>query len=98
MLSIANADDRNARIDRETDARMELQNPDTVTSGELPDEVLKAVHNEERAKVLRLELKALASSNLPALKDIIRKIARRVPTEKAAREQAGQIIANLTTI
>jgi hypothetical protein len=95
--SLMITEDKQQRIERETNARMELQNPDTVTSGQLPDEVLKAVHNEERAKVLRLELKALAQSNLPALKNIIKKIARRVPTEKAVREQAAETISKLST-
>ncbi len=79
-------------IKAQTDAKMEELYPKLLDSPQISDEAMKAVHNEKRAQLLRMELEHLASNNLPALKEAIRKIARRVPTEKVVRESAERII------
>jgi len=80
-------------IEAEATRRMAELYPDLLTDGKLPEETMKAIHNEKRSQVLRLELEHLASNNMPVLKDAIRKVSRRVPTEKAVRDQARGIIA-----
>lgn len=74
------------------DAEMRETRPDLLTSPQLSEETVKAVHGHERAKVLRMELEHLAKNNLPALKVLIRKLGGRVPTEAQVREQAQKTI------
>lgn len=95
--SLATVEDKNARIEREANDIMQQRFPDLVTSNELPQEALKAVHNEKRGQLLRFELKFLAENNLPVLKDVIRKISRRVPSEQAVKQLAVQMISELKT-
>lgn len=80
------------RIERLTDERMRADDPNLVTPAELPVEAMKAVHNEKRAQVLHLELAHLASENLPALKGLVRRVARRLPPLEEVRRQAENII------
>ena len=91
------AEDKQARLKREADLRMQQRFPDLIVSNQLPEEALKAVHNEQRAKVLRMELEYMAKNDLPALKDIIRRIARRVPSNEAVKQLAVETIAKYQT-
>ena len=91
------AEDKQARLKRETDLRMQQRFPDLIVSNQLPEEALKAVHNEQRAKVLRMELEYMAKNDLPALKDIIRRISRRVPSNEAVKQLAVETIAKYQT-
>ncbi len=68
--------------------------PDSFVDGTISDEAVKAVHNDKRAAMLRLELEYLANNNMPVLKDAIRRVARRVPTEEMIRKQASEIIGS----
>lgn len=90
------AEKKNAKIDRLTDEKMTADFGDMMNDGTLEESARRAVHNEARAKVLRLELQHLASNNLPVLKTLIKRIARRVPSEQAIREQAAQIVGGKT--
>jgi hypothetical protein len=80
------------RIERLTDERMRAQNGDMLTDGRLPAEAMKAVHNVDRAQLLRKELQHLARNDLPTLKGLLRKIQRRVPTIESVRLEAESII------
>jgi hypothetical protein len=82
-----------SRIERLTDEKMRAEHGDLYTDGRLPAEAMKAVHNDERAKLLHMELQHLASDNLPALKGLIRKVVRRVPATKQVRAEAERLIA-----
>lgn len=92
ITALANALPRNEMIDRLTDARMLEAFPETIEPHEMPEEAIKAIHNDKRAQLLRMELEHLASENMPVLKDVIRRVARRVPSEKLVRETAQRII------
>lgn len=81
-------------VDSLANQKMAELHPDLLNDGQLPDEAMKAIHNEKRAHLLRLELEHLASNDLPALKDVIRTVAKRVPTEKMVREQATAVVAS----
>lgn len=94
LTQFANSPDRKTAIEAGTQARMQDENPDLLTSDALPNAAMEAVHNDKQAELLRMELEHLASNNMPVLKDVIRKVARRVPTEKAVRDQADQMIGN----
>jgi hypothetical protein len=80
-------------IDRLTDERMRLERPELIHDPKrLRQEALAAVHNSPRGELLRLELEHLASEDMPLLKEGIRRIAKRVPSNKAVRQQAERII------
>jgi len=79
-------------IETKTQARIAEEHPDLLTSPEINEEAIKAVHNDKRAQMLRMELEHMAANNIPALKVGIKQIARRVPTEKQVREQAAKMI------
>lgn len=59
----------------------------------LREMVENAVHNDKKAQILRKELEFLASEDLPALKGLIRKIARRPPKDEIIKARAERIIA-----
>lgn len=92
VSALTTAQPKDAVIDQRADIEMERLHPDLMTNGELPQEALNALHNRSRSKLLRMELEHLATSHMPVLKDVIRRVVRRVPTEAAVREQAKAII------
>jgi hypothetical protein len=79
-------------VEREVDREMALRFPDEIME-KFPEEAVKAAHSDSRGKVIRFELETLAKNNLPLLKDAIRRVARRVPTEAEVRGYARQLIA-----
>lgn len=93
VSALTSAQDKDQLIDRQTDDRMAEQFPDLLTNGKLPEEALKAHHNQSRSKLLRLEMEHLLSDHLPVFKDSIRRVARRMPTDHQVREQAQAIIS-----
>ena len=93
VRAIAEAPDRNAEIDRITDERMAEEYPDLVGPAEVPEEAIKALHNDKATELKRLELEILAVEDLPVLKDMIRQVARKPPRQEIIREQANRILA-----
>lgn len=92
--ALISAEPRNAHIDRLTDERMAALYPDLPTDpAKLSEEAMKAVHNEKRDELLRLELEHLAVNDLPAMKGMIRKVARKVPSTESLRAFAEKTIA-----
>lgn len=83
-------------IDQLTDARMKEEHGDLLNDGTLPEEALKAVHSEKRARVLQLELKYLSTNKVGAFKGLVRKVARRIPPSEAVKRQAESVIAQKT--
>lgn len=87
------AEPREALIKRLTDQRMKAIHGDLLTDPvKLPEEALKALHSAKHALRLRMELEHMAIHNLAALKDSVKKLASRVPTERQVREQAQAIL------
>jgi hypothetical protein len=66
---------------------------DLLTDGKLPEAALRAVHNEDRAKLLRVELQHLASGELASAKGLLRRLSRRIPTIETVRDNAERVIA-----
>ena len=56
-------------------------------------EAAEAVHNEDTAKVMRLELQYLISNEFAKFKGLAKKFSMKVPTLKVVRAQARRIIA-----
>lgn len=95
LVAMENAEPRNELIDRLTDEGMTEEFPDLLKDPKLPEEAVRAIHNEKRAQFLRLQLEHLAKNNLPVLKDAIRRVARRVPSEKMVRDQARRTVSRI---
>lgn len=94
LNAINTAEKKQDYIDRRVKEVMDERYPDIFENGKVDNDAMAAIHNDSRAKVLRMELEHLASNNLPILKDIIRRVTRRVPSEKMVRERAAQIIGD----
>jgi hypothetical protein len=82
-------------IRRTTDARLDEARggAEALTPEELPAEAMKAVHNEKRARLLQMELQRLATHDLPALKGLVRRVARRLPPLEEVRRNAEDIVS-----
>lgn len=83
---------RNDWIDEETDRRMVERHPDISGPQNLWTEAMKAVHNEERSRLLMMELKMLASEHTSALKGLIRRVTRPIPKITEVRNEAKRQI------
>lgn len=79
-------------IEQLTDAEMRDKHPTLLDNGKLPDAAMKVIHSESRAKLLMMEMKLLLNDHTGKFKDIVKRIARRMPTDKVVREQAEKII------
>lgn len=94
LRELANSVPKKDYIEREANNRIKQEFPDIYEDGKIHDEAVKYIHNNMKSKLMLMELEHMATNHLPAMKDVIKKIARRVPTEKAVREQAVKIIAD----
>lgn len=94
LHNLANAPEKKSLIDVVTDQRLRASHPDLFSEPQISDEVVKAIHNDKKAQMLRMELEHLANSRLADLKGIVRDIARKAPTDLELRSQADSIIAS----
>ncbi len=90
------AEDKDSLIDRLTDQRMNEEFPDLLTDPKLPEEAVNALHTEKRGQLLRMQLDYIARHHMPVLKNAIKRVAARVPSEKAVREQAERTVGRRT--
>lgn len=67
--------------------------PELLESPELSEEAMRALHNENYRKLKRMELKHLATNDPQVLKTVAAKLIRRMPSDKAVKEQAVKLIA-----
>jgi Large polyvalent protein associated domain 22 len=80
-------------IESLTEQRMNEQFPDMMNDeGMLFSEAIAEVHQDKGAEVKRLELEMIADKALPTLKDGIRKISGRIPSNKQIKAEAIRII------
>lgn len=94
LFKLETAEPRKSLVNRMTEERMRERHGDFLTDGRLPEEALRAVHNEKRSELLRKELEYLASEKIAVLKGLVRRISSPIPTIQAVRIQAEQIIAS----
>lgn len=95
VSAMANAIKQDDLVEQITTDRMNNEHGDLLTDEKLPEAALQAIHNDKRALLLRMELEHLAGNDLPVLKDVAKKVAKRVPSEKAIREQATRTVARM---
>jgi hypothetical protein len=90
---LSNMPSRVDMIDQMTDEHMSKAYPDLIEDQQgLNAEAINAVHNKAHEQKLRMELEHLATNNMPVLKDVIRRVTRRVPVSAVVKEQAKKII------
>lgn len=91
---MANTEDIDVVAKRMADEHMKKEYGDVMSDQtKLREMVENAVHNDKKAQILRKELEFLASEDLPALKGLIRKIARRPPKDEIIKARAERIIS-----
>lgn len=84
-------------VERVANERMKERYPNLETQEQqFREEILKDVHNEKRAEVLRFELQWLADEAPKVLKEAIRRVTRRVPSNKDVRVYARNTISKQT--
>ena len=91
-LMLANQIKREDLIDKLAEEAMVQKHGDLLKSEKLPDEAIKALHNDKRADLLRMELEHMLENNPQVVKDATKKLIRRMPPKKETREQAQKII------
>lgn len=91
MNALWNAEKREDVIDRMTKDRMKERHGDALSDGSIEEESLKAVYNDERAKVISMEMRAIARQlgvempPIDALKEAARRTISRMPANDAAK-------------
>ncbi len=62
---------------------------DLLTDPQLSEEAINAFHNDNRSEAIRLKLDYLLSDELPAFKEAIKRITRKIPSNEELRSQAA---------
>jgi hypothetical protein len=77
---------------------MKEKSPDLFRSPYLPDQAMRAIHNDSRAKVLRLELEHLREQNPGVDRDLTRMVSKRILPDRELKETVrGQVSALKTS-
>ena len=93
VAALTTSPTKDSFIDSMTEQRMNEQFPDMMSDeGMLFSEAIAEVHQDKGAEVKRLELEMIADKALPTLKEGIRKIAGRIPSNKQIKAEALRII------
>lgn len=88
--------DRDSLIQSETDRRMIERHPDIGSDTNLPEQAIRSLHNEDRAKLLRAELEHLASADFSKFMGLTKAMIRRAPSNEEIRSDAEKAIGRKT--
>ncbi len=94
LQEMVNASKREDLIEQQTDEAMKDFYPDIINENPkaMSEEAVNAIFNEKRAHMNRLELEHIATMNTPTLKEVGRRVTRKLPTEQEVRAMAEKII------
>lgn len=92
MLDIGNAVPIDEKVKQLVSEELNRRFPDIMTEQDIPEEAIKALHNQKRSYILRKELEYMFANNPTETKGLIRKITRRVPSDREVKAYASQII------
>lgn len=92
IKSISEMPSKKDYVERETEREMAVRFPDEIMNS-FPEEAVKAAHADPKRKVLRFELEFLAKHHPALLKDAIKRVAKRVPSEAEVKAQAQKLVA-----
>jgi hypothetical protein len=94
LNSLANAPAINDYVQGTSIEQMRQRHGEFLTNrAALESAAMKAIHNDKRAEVLRTELEYLAKNDMPVLKDVMRRVTRRMPAQEDVRIWAEETIA-----
>lgn len=97
ITQLENVKDKEITIKSIVDSRMMELHPEMIDSEqEIQDAAQKAIHDEKRSELLRLEMEMLQELSPAVYKDVIKRLVRRTPSDKAVKDQARGIIARKT--
>lgn len=92
VMQMVMAEKKADLIARLTDERMKQRFPGLLDTPEVSEKALEALHNDKKARLLRLQLEALAEHALPKLMEAGKMLIRRVPSDEQVRTQARNTI------
>jgi hypothetical protein len=92
LFNLETSSDREQVIKDKIEERIREKYGDPMEQVRLRDESFKAIHNEDRGRLLQLELQHLASENFAAFKGMVRALTRQVPRLEEVKNQAQEII------
>lgn len=90
--TLANLMPADKYVKARVDARMISEHGDLISQGTLPEKAMEAVSNEHQSEAMMLELEHMVSNDFPAYRDIVEKMATRLPTVKEIRKDAEDFI------
>ena len=92
LTQMANLPSKKQFIDTLVNRELERSVPDPMVDGTISDEAVEAVHNDKREALLRFELEQMAKTDMPAFKDMTKRLIKRLPLAKASRDSAKEIV------
>lgn len=98
VKEIASAERRTARIERETDIRMNAKFGNMLEDGTIRDEARQAVMNDDRAKVIEAEIKALAKKAREVSKFTKAKDKAQNEQDRAGRDLYKALVPKLADV
>lgn len=82
-----------SRVERITDERMKQEFGDRMMDGKAAEDAMAAVHNEDRSRLLHMELAQLAGQSMSTVKGLVKRIAsRHLPVIEEVRLEAERTI------
>jgi hypothetical protein len=96
IQALSNSIPKQDYIKAQTDERMKNEYPDLYDDDRdrLKAEAMSYVHDEMGAKVKRMQLEMIAEKAMPVLKEGIRNVARRLPSDRQVKAQAMKIVGS----
>lgn len=96
IAAMAKVENRKDKIERLADERMKERHGDLlVDSSAMKEEAVRAIHNEKRAQLLRMELQWLIENKFPQFKQGMKSVAKRVPSIAAVKQEAAEMLARM---
>lgn len=93
LIALARTENPKDIIERQANQKMKELYPDLQDQKEaFKQEVLASMHNDARSEILRFELKWLANEAPAVLKEAVRQVSRRVPSNKDVKAYAKDTI------
>lgn len=92
VKEIASAESKETLIKKRTEQIFKEENPSLFNSKLNYENAVDAVHNNQRAELLRKELSILSNKSFTTVKGLIRKINKKIPKSDVVRAQAEKII------
>jgi len=84
---------RKLAVEQETEKRMLEIYPDYLNDPVISQDAIEAVHNQRRADVIRAELEYISENYASQFNDVVKRLARKLPSSQQTKDEAVKIIA-----